>query len=145
MLRCQELSAGRPTLRITHGHNKDHRPDLKQLLFVLTVSADGTVPVHDRALDGQTSDVATHVDTWNTLRQIVGRPDFLYVADSKLCSRKSLAYLAAHQGRFITMLPRTRREDGWFRRYVQDHAPRGARRSVGRIPAGPAARRTCGR
>ena len=115
--------AGRPTLRITHGHNKDHRPDLKQLLFVLTVSADGTVPVHYRALDGQTSDVATHVDTWNTLRQIVGRPDFLYVADSKLCSRESLAYLAAHQGRFITVLPRTRREDGWFRRYVQDHVP----------------------
>lgn len=115
--------AGRPTLRITHGHNKDHRPDLKQLLFVLTVSADGTVPVHYRALDGQTSDVATHVDTWNTLRQIVGRPDFLYVADSKLCSRESLAYLAAQHGRFITVLPRTRREDGWFRRYVQDHAP----------------------
>ena len=115
--------AGRPTLRITHGHNKDHRPDLKQLLFVLTVSADGTVPVHYRALDGQTSDVATHIDTWNTLRQIVGRPDFLYVADSKLCSRESLAHLAAHQGRFITVLPRTRREDGWFRRYVQDHEP----------------------
>jgi len=48
---------------------------------------------------------------------------FLYVADSKLCSRESLVYLAAHQGRFITVLPRTRREDGWFRRYVQDHAP----------------------
>jgi transposase len=62
--------AGRPTLRITHGHNKDHRPDLKQPLFVLTVSADGTVPVQHRALDGQTSDVTTHVDTWNTLRQM---------------------------------------------------------------------------
>ena len=118
-----EPVAGRATLRITHGHNKDHRPDLKQLLFVLTVSADGAVPVHYRALDGQTSDTATHLDTWNTLRQIVGRNDFLYVADCKLCSRESLAYLAAHQGRFITVLPRTRREDGWFRRYVQDHDP----------------------
>jgi transposase len=116
-------AGGRPTLRITHGHNKDHRPDLKQLLFVLTVSADGTVPVHYRALDGQTSDVVTHVETWNTLRQIVGRPDFLYVADSKLCSRESLAHLASQQGRFITVLPRTRREDGWFRHYLQDHDP----------------------
>jgi transposase len=115
--------AGRPTLRITHGHNKDHRPDLKQLLFVLTVAADGAVPVHYRALDGQTSDAVTHVDTWTTLCQIVGRPDFLYVADSKLCSRESLAHLTAHGGRFITVLPRTRREDGWFRAYVQTQEP----------------------
>ena len=26
--------------RITYGHNKDHRPDLKQLLYCVTVSAD---------------------------------------------------------------------------------------------------------
>ena len=40
---------GRPTLAITFGHNKDHRPDLKQLLFILTVTADGGVPLHFRA------------------------------------------------------------------------------------------------
>ena len=36
---------GRRRIKITHGHNKDHRPDLKQLLCILTVSADGAVPV----------------------------------------------------------------------------------------------------
>jgi hypothetical protein len=35
-------------LAITFGHNKDHRPDLKQLLFILTVSEDGGVPLHYR-------------------------------------------------------------------------------------------------
>ena len=35
---------GRPTHAITWGHNKDHRPDLKQLLYILTVSDDGGVP-----------------------------------------------------------------------------------------------------
>jgi len=30
------LAGGRPTLRVTYGHNKDHRPDLKQLLFAIT-------------------------------------------------------------------------------------------------------------
>jgi transposase len=35
---------GKPTVLVTYGHNKDHRPDLKQLLFVLSVSADGAVP-----------------------------------------------------------------------------------------------------
>ena len=33
----QSLRRGKPTLAITHGHNKDHRPDLKQLLFILTI------------------------------------------------------------------------------------------------------------
>ena len=36
---------GRSTLAITWGHNKDHRPDLKQLLYILTLSDDGGVPV----------------------------------------------------------------------------------------------------
>ncbi|MEW6755547.1 MAG: DUF4277 domain-containing protein [Candidatus Latescibacterota bacterium] len=36
----------RRRLRIVHGHNKDHRPDLKQLVWSLTVSADGAVPIH---------------------------------------------------------------------------------------------------
>lgn len=114
---------GKPTLVVTYGHNKDHRPDLKQLLFVLTVSADGTVPVHYRALDGNTSDSTAHLGTWEILRKLAGRPDFLYVADCKLCSKASLAHIDKEGGRFITVLPRNRREDGWFRRYVQTHEP----------------------
>ena len=114
---------GKPTLQVTYGHNKDHRPNLKQLLFVLTISADGAVPVHYRGMDGNTADVATHIDTWDTLRALAGRPDFLYVADCKLCSRASLAHIAKQGGRFITVLPRNRREDRWFREFVQVHEP----------------------
>lgn len=33
---------GKPTRLITWGHNKDHRPDLKQLLYTLTVTEDGS-------------------------------------------------------------------------------------------------------
>src|SRR5664280_3769662 len=33
---------------ITWGHNKDHRPDLKQMLYILTVTRDGAVPVQFR-------------------------------------------------------------------------------------------------
>jgi len=114
---------GKPTVLVTYGHNKDHRPDLKQLLFVLSVSADGAVPIHYRALDGNTSDSTTHIETWEMLRKLSGRPDFLYVADCKLCSKATLAHIEAHQGRFITVLPRNRREDGWFRSYIQTHEP----------------------
>jgi transposase len=112
---------GKQALAITHGHNKDHRPDLKQLLWILTVSADGSVPVHYRVCDGNTSDDPTHIATWDTIRKLVGRPDFLYVADCKLCTRQNLDYIAGKGGRFITVLPRSRKEDAWFREHVQTH------------------------
>lgn len=111
---------GKPPVRITHGFNKDHRPDLKQLVLSLSLSADGFVPVHYRLLDGNTSDDVTHIQTWNALRELRGGdPDFLYVADSKLCTRENLAHICAHRGRFITVLPRTRTEDTHFRDRIQ--------------------------
>jgi transposase len=115
--------AGIPTVRITHGHNKDHRPDFKQLLFVLTVAADGAVPVHVRVLDGNTEDSTTHIATWEMLCKLAGKRDFLYVADSKLCAGETLAHIDQRHGRFITVLPRSRREDRWFRQFVQTQVP----------------------
>ncbi len=112
---------GRPTHRITHGFNKDHRPDLKQLLYILTTSADGAVPVWYRVDHGNTTDDQTHIETWDTLRRLVGRPDFLYVADSKLCTQENMQHLQREGGRFLTVLPKTRREDTWFRDWVQTH------------------------
>jgi transposase len=109
---------GRPTLAITFGHSKDHRPDLKQLLFILTVTADGGVPLHFRAQSGNMTDDTTHRDTWNLLCELTGRRDFLYVADSKLATRENMAYIHQNQGRFVTVLPKTRSEDAAFRALV---------------------------
>lgn len=109
---------GQPTVAITFGHSKDHRPDLKQLLFILTVTADGGVPLHFRAQSGNVTDDVTHRDTWDLLCQLTGRRDFLYVADSKLATRENMAYLHQRQGRFITVLPKTRSEDAAFRSSV---------------------------
>jgi transposase len=33
----------KPTVAAARGHSKDHRPDLKQLVLILTVTADGAV------------------------------------------------------------------------------------------------------
>lgn len=109
---------GRPTLAITFGHNKDHRPDLKQLLYILTVTADGGVPLCFRAANGNVTDDQTHCDTWNLLCQLTGRRDFLYVADCKLATSDNMAYIHQRQGRFVTVLPRTRSEDAAFRALV---------------------------
>jgi len=117
------LVRGRPTLVVTFGHNKDHRPDLKQLLWILTVSADGAVPVHVKVADGDTEDSTTHRETWEVLRALVGSANFLYVADSKLCTRETLKHIHEHGGRFITVLPRTRKEDALFKAWLQTHTP----------------------
>lgn len=114
---------GQRTAKIAHGHSKDYRPDLKQLLWVLTVSADGAVPVHYRVYDGNTSDTDPHREIWEILVGLVGRADFLYVADSKLATRENMGHLAARGGRFLTVLPRSRAEDGDFRRWLRDHRP----------------------
>ncbi|HJT77505.1 MAG TPA: IS1634 family transposase [Gemmataceae bacterium] len=107
--------------RITFGYNKDHRPDLKQLLYSVTISADGAAPVHCKTYDGNTTDDQVHRDTWLFLRQIVGHSDFLYVADSKLCTRENMGLIADHRGRFLTVMPRARSEDAWFRDHLLGH------------------------
>jgi transposase len=106
---------GKPAPAITWGHNKDHRPDLKQLLFILTVARDGAVPVQFRVRSGNVADDTTHRDTWDLLCKLTGRRDFLYVADCKLASAENMAHLHQHGGRFLTVLPRTRGEDAAFR------------------------------
>ncbi len=119
-------ATGRPrgakaTSAITYGHNKDHRPDLKQLLCVLTISADGAVPIAFRTEDGNTADDVTHIPTWDELRALVGRADFLYVADCKLANRSAMDHIDRHGGRFVTVLARTRREDSQFRDWIAEH------------------------
>ncbi|MCC6227398.1 MAG: IS1634 family transposase [Microthrixaceae bacterium] len=97
--------------RPARGHSKDHRPDLKQLVWILTVSADGAVPICHQMVDGNTEDSTTHIATWDTCRDIAGRADFLYVADCKLATRDNMDHIAARDGRFLTVLPRTRKDD----------------------------------
>ena len=106
---------GRPTPAITWGHSKDHRPDLKQLLYTLTISDDGGVPIFFSTSSGNVADDTTHITTWEFVCQLTGRSDFLYVADCKLASKENLAHLTARGGRFVTVLPRSRKEDAPFR------------------------------
>ena len=117
------VRGGKPTAAITFGHNKDHRPDLKQLVWILTVTADGAVPLAHRVVDGNTSDDVTHVDTWDHLVALLGRTDFLYVADCKLATRDTMDHIHRNRGRFVSVLPASRKEDKAFRHWVVDHEP----------------------
>jgi len=106
--------------RITQGHNKDHRPDLKQLVFGINVAADGAVPLSHEIYNGNRTDDTIHCANVDMLRQLLGRDDFIYVADSKLSTRKNLQHIDRYGGKFVSVLPRTRAEDISFRRRLRE-------------------------
>lgn len=108
----------RSAVQLLRGFSKDHRPDLKQLVYELSVTRDGAIPVLFKAHDGNRTDDTLHWENWQMLRGILGRSDFLYVADSKLCVSKTLLDIDRSQGRFITVVPRTRSEVEDFRSKV---------------------------
>ena len=101
--------------KLDKGHSKDYRPDLKQLLFSLSITGDGAVPIHYKCYPGNVTDDMTHIETWNSLRRITSRPDFLYVADSKLCTDEQLSYIVSEGGRVITIIPDTWNEPELFK------------------------------
>jgi transposase len=117
---------------LKQGHSKDHRPDLKQLLFSLSLSADGAVPVHHKVYAGNCTDDKTHIETWNTLCRITPDPHFLYVADSKLCTDEQLHYIVRHGGRTITIMPESWAEVTAFKSHLR--AGRRPKREIWRRP-----------
>jgi transposase len=106
-------------VQLVPGYSKDHRPDLRQLVYELLVTRDGAIPVLFKAHDGNRTDDTLHWDNWQMLRGILGRSDFLYVADCKLCVSQTLLNLDRSQGRFITVVPRTRGEVEDFQHKVE--------------------------
>lgn len=106
-------------VKLKHGHNKDYRPDCKQVVFNLNITSDGHVPLSYQLLDGNTPDDVTHIPNWNALRTLLGNEDFIYVADCKLCSQKNLKHISNNGGRFITIIPKGRLEVKLFKKALQ--------------------------
>ena len=104
-------AAGKPTPQITFGHSKDHRPDLKQLVLILTVAADGAVPIAYRLADGNTTDDPTHVPTWDRLVGAARAASTSSTSPTQAVLREAMGHIAAAGGRFVTVLPRSRSED----------------------------------
>lgn len=114
---------GKATAAITFGHNKDHRPDLEAAGVDLDRVRRRAVPITHRVVDGNTSDDVTHVHTWDQLVAMLGRTDFLYVADCKLATRENMGHIHRHRGRFVSVLPASRKEDTTFRDWIVEHEP----------------------
>jgi transposase len=101
-------------LQLKRGHSKERRPDLKQLVYSLCVTNDGAVPVHFKAYDGNQTDDGIHLETWNRLRTLLQHPQFIYVADCKLCTEKNLRTIDSERGFFVTVVPKNRSEVATF-------------------------------
>ena len=104
---------------LTHGKNKDHRPDLKQLVLGLSVTGDGAVPIAHRIYSGNQTDDRLHGANHKALQKLLQRADFIYVADSKLATEENLRKISAWHGLFVSVMPRTWKADGEFRQQVQ--------------------------
>jgi len=108
-------------VKLTHGHNKDFRPDCKQIVFGLNITADGHIPLSYKLFDGNTNDDVTHIPNWNALRTLLQKEDFIYVADCKLCSQKNLNHISGNGGFFITVVPKDRKEVKRFYKYLKEN------------------------
>ncbi|MCF6299046.1 MAG: IS1634 family transposase [Thiomicrorhabdus sp.] len=99
------IEEDKKTINITHGHSKDHRPDLKQVMLELMVSQDGGVPFVSKSWDGNGSDnvifekrAAALIDEFKASEA----PRY-WVGDSKLYHKKAKDTLS--QIPFITRIP----------------------------------------
>ena len=92
-------------IRITHGHSKDHRPDLKQAVLELVVTQDGGVPFICKCHDGNASDNTIFKDRVSSLIEQIetGDQPTCVVMDSKGYTKKNAENLKKID--FITRVP----------------------------------------
>jgi transposase len=81
-------------VKLTHGHSKDHRPDLKQVVMSLVVTGKSSMPLWMEPQNGNSSDKVAFHETIKKVRafqkQLKSCPDFKWVADSALYSKDKL-------------------------------------------------------
>ena len=91
-------------LLITHGHSKDMRPDLKQVMQELITSQDGGIPFATKAWSGNASDSVILRERAIKLMDEFKKSDSrCFVADSKLFCEKTAETL--DKINFITRVP----------------------------------------
>ena len=92
-----------------YGHSKDHRPDLKQILFKLFVNRDG-IPLFAEVRDGNLSDKTANREMISELCRLFSPEELkkmVYVADSALVTGKNLEAMREREIAFLSRLPET--------------------------------------
>jgi hypothetical protein len=83
-----------------HGHSKDHRPDLKQMVLAVVLDGDGR-PLATEMLPGNTADVTVLVPVVDRLRQRFAVGRVCVVADRGMISKATITALEARGLEYI--------------------------------------------
>jgi hypothetical protein len=86
----------------------------KQVRYLQVTADDGAVPIWDQVHDGNTTDVATVIETMEALREHARCQDFVLVGDSKLLSEPNRRALLAAGVGYLAPLARTPELDAAF-------------------------------
>lgn len=102
--------SGEP-FKITHGHSKDHRPDLKQFLISM-LCVDRNIPIVGTPKDGNASDKTINNELLTTISKHMAKHGlkpgaFVYVADSAFVTKANLAKAESNNTKFLSRLPAT--------------------------------------
>ena len=95
--------------KVTHGHSKDHRPDLKQVKFGVSVQKDG-LPISGQVLSGNTADKSwtpPAIERIDSMLSKNGYKDTIFVADSAVISVESIHNFSKRDMQFISRMPET--------------------------------------
>lgn len=107
-----EVGSDDSVVKLTYGHSKDHRPDLKQVIMSLVVSGKSAMPIWMEPHDGNASDKATFCETIKKVRdfqkQLKDCPTFKWVADSALYHKDKLLKQADYL--WLSRVPETIKE-----------------------------------
>lgn len=96
------------TVKIVHGHSKDHRQDLKQFL-VKMLCVDRTIPIFGNTEDGNASDKTINNEVLSSISRYMAengikKNGFVYIADSAMVTKRNLEAIG-DDIRFISRLP----------------------------------------
>jgi len=105
-----------PPLKITYGHSKDKRPDLKQFLISM-LCVDRNIPILGSTEDGNASDKTLNNELLGGISKHMARHGiqpgaFVYVADSAFVTPDNLRQSKEKKVKFLTRLPATYKECG---------------------------------
>ena len=102
------------------GHSKERRPDLRQFKQGLGTLDPAGIPLVTQTLSGETADDGLYWPAWQEMRQTIGHPDFLFVADCKAAALATRAAIAQAGGIYLFPLPMTGTVPDRLRSWVLD-------------------------
>jgi transposase len=100
--------------KITHGHSKDHRPDLKQFLISM-LCVNRNIPIVGAPKDGNASDKTLNNELLSNISKHMAthglKPGaFVYIADSAFVTKNNLEKASWGHTKFLSRLPATYKE-----------------------------------